>query len=92
MLRVSNFIVGNPLIEQDYLSWIFGYLVQIFIPIFTIIYLRKNIKYLWKGIILFPLFVLSWVPINIIALFKKDLKWEEIKHDRSIKLDEIKTN
>lgn len=89
MFRIANFIAGNPLIEQDYLSWILGYIVQIGVPILTILYLKKNPLKLWKGILLFPVFLFSWLPINIICLFKKDLKWEEIKHDRAIKLEEI---
>ena len=89
MFRIANLIAGNPLIEQDYFSWIFGILVQIGLPIITILWLKKRIKPLWKGILLFPLFILSWLPINIICLFKKDVKWEEIKHERSIKLEEI---
>ena len=89
MFRIANYIVRNPLIEQDYFSWIFGILIQIILPIITILLLKKKLKPLWKGILLFPLFILSWLPINIICLFKKDLKWEEIKHERSIKLEEI---
>ena len=89
IFRIANFTEGNPLIEQDYLSWVFGILIQILLPLISCLYLRKDIKNLWKGILLFPLFIFSWLPINIICLFKKDLKWEEIKHDRAIKLEEI---
>lgn len=89
MFRIANFIEGNHFIEQDYFSWIFGILIQIILPVITIIWLKKDLKPLWKGILLFPLFIFSWLPINIICLFKKDIKWEEIKHDRSIKLEDI---
>lgn len=89
MFRIANFTAGNPLIEQDYYSWIFGYAIQVFLPIITILWLKKNLKPLWKGILLFPVFILSWVPINIICLFKKNIEWEEIKHNRAIKLEEI---
>ena len=90
MFRVANFSVGNPLADQDYFSWVFGILVQIGLPIITILMLKKKVLPLWKGILLFPLFIFSWLPINIICLFKKDIKWEEIKHDRAITLEEIK--
>ena len=90
MFRIANFIQGNPLIEQDYLSWVIRYLVQISLPLFVLLFMKRNPFKYWKGIIFFPLFILTWLPINIICLFKKDLKWEEIKHDRSIKLEEIK--
>ena len=89
IFRIANFSEGNPLIEQDYLSWVIGILIQMLLPLITCLYLHKNIKTLWKGIVLFPLFIYSWLPINIICFFKKDLKWEEIKHERAIKLEEI---
>ena len=89
IFRIANFSEGNPLIEQDYLSWVIGILIQMLLPLIACLYLHKNIKTLWKGIVLFPLFIYSWLPINIICFFKKDLKWEEIKHERAIKLEEI---
>lgn len=88
--RVANFTVGNPLIEQDYLSWILGGLIQMALPLITVIWLKKDPRKLWKGILLFPLFILSWLPINFICIFKQNIGWEEIKHERSIKLEEIK--
>ncbi len=89
IFRIANFIAGNHLIEQDYLSWVFGLLVQIGLPLISVVLLGKKLKPYWKGIIFFPLFIFSWLPINFICLFKKDIKWEEIKHERAIKLEEI---
>ncbi len=89
MFRIANFIEKNPLIWQDYFSWIFGLIVQIGLPIVTCLWLSKKIKPLWKGILLFPVFIFSWLPINFICLFKKNITWEAIKHDRAIKLEEI---
>ena len=89
VFRTANFIAQNPLIEQDYLSWILGGLIQIILPLITVIYLGKSIKKVWKGIILFPIFILTWLPINVICIVTKDVKWEQIKHNRAIKLEEI---
>ena len=72
--RIANFTVGNPLIEQDYLSWIFGILIQMIVPIITLIILKKKIRGLWKGILLFPLFIFSWLPINLICIFKQNIE------------------
>lgn len=90
MFRIANFVEGNPFIEQDYFSWIFGLLVQIGLPIIACIWLGKKVKPLWKGILMFPVFIFSWLPINFICLFKKNIPWEQIKHERAIKLEEIK--
>ena len=36
------------------------------------------------GVLTFTVFILSWIPINIACLFKKDVKWKEIKHDKKL--------
>ncbi len=89
VFRIANFICGNPLIEQDYVGWVIRVLIQMALPLITVLMLHKKVKSVWKGIVLFPLFIISWLPLNAICLFKKDVEWKEIKHDRSIKLEEI---
>lgn len=34
----------------------------------------------WHGILLFSLFVLTWIPINIYCIFKKNITWKQIEH------------
>ena len=51
----------------------------------------NSIKNYIKGIIFLPIFYLSWVPINLIALFEKELKWEKIEHKKSVSLESILT-
>ena len=51
---------------------------------------KKDLKGMTASIILFSIFVLSWIPINISVFVKKYNKWEAIKHTRSIKIDDIK--
>ena len=60
------------------------------ISILTIKLSNKSVKAALKGVVMFMVFILSWIPINIICLFKKTVVWEEIKHSRSISLDSIK--
>ena len=51
--------------------------------------LGKGIKENIGGILLFDLFLLTWVPINFICLFIKDASWDQIKHDRNIDMESI---
>lgn len=60
------------------------------IEIFALLYKQKDLKGMTASIILFSIFVISWIPINISVFVKKYNKWDEIKHTRSIKIDEIK--
>ena len=58
------------------------YILNIFLNIFTIKLLKKKIKDHYKGIFGFPIFILTWIPINTICLFKRTKKWEPIKHTK----------
>lgn len=51
--------------------------------------LGKGIRENIGGILLFDLFLLTWVPINFICLFIKDANWDQIKHDRNIDMESI---
>ncbi len=66
------------------------YLFGILISIFVVKYNKRKVKDILPGILMFGVFMLTWVPINFIILFKKDMKWEPIKHDRIMDIDELK--
>ena len=47
----------------------------------------------WKKILYaftFPLFMLTYIPISLTALFTRDLTWKPIEHNRAIALDQIR--
>ena len=90
IFRIYNLLRGYGLAMNDLIGHIEAYFFQVILCIIAIKICKKEIKPLIKGIILFPVFVFSWLPINIIYIFKKYEKWEEIKHTRSISLEEIK--
>ena len=52
----------------------------------------KNLKTNWFKKIFymftFPLFMMTYIPISIVAVFKR-VKWEPIDHSRSISIDQI---
>ena len=72
--------------------FLLAYLIGIIIEIFVILYKKKSIKSIFSGVLLFLIFIFTWIPINIICFIKKYKKWEEIKHDRSISIEELNIN
>lgn len=70
------------------------YLVATFLlPIATALMImlldRRPIKPMIKGLIAYPLFLGSWILINIKCLIKPSVKWEKINHVRDIKINEV---
>lgn len=64
-----------------------SYLTSVLIAIIVVVVNKKKVNV--QGILLFPIFILTWIPINILVLFKKECKWEQISHDRVIKIDDV---
>ena len=57
--------------------------------LFTMYIEKKPIKPMLKWLIFYPIFMGSWILINIKCLFKQDISWEKIDHVRSVKIKEI---
>jgi len=70
--------------------FILFYIANVALNIFVVKYNHKNPKNIFSGILFFTLFIATWIPINIICLFKRTESWEEIKHERSdVDLDKL---
>lgn len=50
---------------------------------------KRKTKPMLKGLLCYPLFLGSWILINIKALIKPDTTWEKIEHVRSIDVEEL---
>ena len=95
-LLISNFVIYmlDTMSTAELVINIIRYAVPTFLfPIGTALitmYLEKKpIKPMLKWIIYYPLFMLTWVFINIQCLFKQNIGWEKIEHVRSVKIKEI---
>jgi cellulose synthase/poly-beta-1,6-N-acetylglucosamine synthase-like glycosyltransferase len=69
--------------------------MSVTLPILTaliVAILEKKMHWpLLKSIIIFPVFVISIIPISIVSLFvhKRNFHWDEIKHIRAISIEDI---
>lgn len=50
---------------------------------------HKNPKEMKSAILLFPIFLSTWIPIQFICLIKGVDKWEQIAHKADIKIEEV---
>ena len=65
------------------------FLLPIFVGIIIMWLDKRPIKPMIKGLVLYPLFLGSWLLINFKCLFIRDTKWEKIDHVRDIKIKDV---
>ncbi len=56
------------------------YGIQVIIGMVTIGLYHKRLLPSLKAIFSFPLFLLTWLPLNIVCLFNNNIVWEPIRH------------
>ena len=66
-----------------------SYVTCVAFSIVTLLLTKRKIKKYIKGIFTLPFFILTWIPINIVCLFVKEIKWEQIKHQRKVEVESI---
>ena len=72
-----------------FIGMVFSYICTVIVSLFVTIYNKKSVSAMISSIILFTLFVVTWFPINIVSLLKKDVKWDHIGHDRNMDIDDL---
>ena len=97
LLLVLNAIsyLFNGMTTPDFIMNIIRYIVPtFFLPILTALIImvidKKPIKKMWKGLLMYPIFLGSWLLINFKCLFKRDTTWEKIDHVRNVKIEDKK--
>ncbi len=68
---------------------IISYLGMIIVSSIVVKFSGKEIRKNLKGILLLPVFIFSWIPINFEAVIKKHIKWESIEHSRIISIEKV---
>ncbi len=98
LLGINSLLyIGAEMTFADLIGNFSRYLIATFIlPVVTgtlIMALeKKEIKPMIKGILCYPLFLGSWILINIKCLIKPTTTWEKIEHVRDINIEEVSSN
>lgn len=79
----------NIYITNNIISLLISYLTIICISTFVVIYNKHKIKDALSGIILFVVFIFTWIPINIVCIFKKKLTWTHIEHNTNLSINDL---
>ncbi|MBR3134784.1 MAG: glycosyltransferase family 2 protein [Clostridia bacterium] len=65
------------------------FILPILVALFIMVIDKKPIKKMWFGLLMYPVFMASWLLINFKCLFKQDTRWEKIEHNRNVEIDDI---
>ena len=66
-----------------------SYLGTLIISLFVTIYNKKSVTAMASSLILFSFFMITWFPINIVSIFKKNVNWKSIGHTKNVNIDDI---
>lgn len=80
---------GNIDYQALLVSAVFSYILSILTSVIALRSHNKEIKKYIKGILTLPIFMLSWIPINFYATFKRNITWEPIRHTRIISYNNL---
>ena len=97
IILLANFIMysANVLTPMEFTINMLMYLIPTFLfpgltAIFVMFLEKRPIKPMMKVILCYPLFMGSWILINIKCLVKKETSWKKIEHVRDIKVSDVK--
>ncbi len=75
---------------NNYSRYLFAtFLMPIAIAVLIMVLDKRPIKPMLKGLILYPIFMGSWILINLKCIIRPNTKWEKINHVRDVKINEI---
>jgi cellulose synthase/poly-beta-1,6-N-acetylglucosamine synthase-like glycosyltransferase len=97
---VSMIVVVGGLIEKimttrvvftigGIIGFLVSYIGTVLVTLFVTIYNKKSVTAMASSLILFTLFMLTWIPINVVSIFKKNVDWKHIGHTKSVNIDDI---
>ena len=71
------------------MAMLVSYVGTIAVSLFVTIYNKKSVTAMASSLILFTLFMISWIPINVVSLFKRNVNWQHIGHNKNVNIDDI---
>ena len=71
-------------------GFVAGYFLSVIVCMFTVGWYKQNMKGSFIGILLFMVFMMTWIPINIVCMVKKnDFKWVPVRHCRNVDVNAL---
>lgn len=96
VINTGLFFVGEMSISElilNYLRYILPtFVLPIFLAYIVVKLQKKTVKPMLKAIFMFPIFMGSWILINLKSLIKPNKKWDKIEHKHAVGIEEHEEN
>lgn len=79
----------SDMLYQPLMSAAISFVGTVVLAVTVILLERKPLLAMGKGVLGYWLFIMSWIPINIYALYKRNLEWKAIPHTCNIRLEQM---
>lgn len=76
---------GAFLIAFSLLSGLLSYLAQVCVALWVVAISRKSVRLYLLAAATFPLFLLTWLPVNLLALLCPHAHWDPIRHGGTVR-------
>ena len=75
----------NSALLTTSLGFVGGYFLSLIVCVFTVGWYKQDLKGSVVGILLFAVFMMTWIPINIVCMIKKNnFNWVPVRHCRNV--------
>lgn len=95
VLYADQLRAGDPYFTSlfENAPWFFGVLYAMNLLVFPMaLYMERAPKKIWKSLLLFPVFLVSWYPVTFYAFFTQNNKqWSHTQHTRVLRLEEVQS-
>ena len=86
---IERDFVINSMLLSTIAGTVIGYTITVVMCVFTIRKYGQDIKESMSGILMFMVFMLSWVPINLCCFLRNKQGWVPVKHCRNVNVDDL---
>lgn len=89
LLNIEVSDIMKVMYDNKVWSVMIGYLISVLIGLSVVLLEKKKVRKTFKGILTLAFFMLTWIPINVICMIKREQVWEPIEHNRNVDIDSI---
>lgn len=93
VINTSLYLVNNMSGVDLLLNYLKFGVTTFIVPVLSSMFIlkldKRPIKPMIKGIMMFPIFMGSWMLINLKCLVKQDVSWEQIKHTKNVNIKDV---